>query len=115
MDNLLSELLKDKMIQKNWTYDQMSSAIGVGRSNLHKWINDGVLPDTKNLVKIADGLGIGLGEIIDALEGRYIPMDEADREAIAICRRYKPESILRAAERVKGAKKNPQRGHKVWC
>lgn len=41
-----------------WTQEQLAEKIGVSRQSLSKWESDGALPDTANIILLADLFGV---------------------------------------------------------
>lgn len=54
----LGEKLQRLRRARSWTQEQLAERIGVSRQSLSKWESDGALPDTVNVVALADLFGV---------------------------------------------------------
>lgn len=60
--------VKAYMSNNNMTEYGMSKALKIGQTTFKRWFNDGVVPETASLIKVAELLG----ETVDFLLGREI-------------------------------------------
>ena len=54
----LGEKLQKLRKARGWTQEELSEKIGVSRQSLSKWESDGALPDTANIILLADLFGV---------------------------------------------------------
>jgi transcriptional regulator with XRE-family HTH domain len=97
MDSKIREYLLEKQAMNGWKQDDMAAALGVPKATLSRWLHGHFLPGYEAMKKIAKGLKVPLQEVLDAREGRYVPMREAERQAIEINNKYGTDAVLAAA------------------
>ena len=54
----LGEKLQKLRKARGWTQEELSEKVGVSRQSLSKWESDGALPDTANIILLADLFGV---------------------------------------------------------
>lgn len=54
----LGEKLQKLRRARGWTQEQLAERLGVSRQSLSKWESDGALPDTANVIALADLFGV---------------------------------------------------------
>ena len=54
----LGEKLQKLRKARGWTQEQLAEKTGVSRQSLSKWESDGALPDTANVIALADLFGV---------------------------------------------------------
>ena len=100
MEPRIREYLLEKQAIHGWTQEEMASALGVKKPSLNRWLHGHFIPDYESMKKIAAGLGVPIQEVLDARDGKYQPMSQAEREALEIGKKYSPEAILVAVEAI---------------
>jgi transcriptional regulator with XRE-family HTH domain len=93
MDTTFADYLREKMAEMDLNDSQLARKIDVHRGTVGRWLNEGILPEYPNMKKAAEGLGVPIQEVIDAVEGRYKPLTEMQRQALTLKRKYTPEDI----------------------
>ena len=56
--------LEARMHGKNWNQSDLARAAGVGRDSISTYIRGLVMPDPKNLVRLADALGCTVPDLL---------------------------------------------------
>ena len=54
----LGEKLQKLRKARSWTQEELAEKVGVSRQSLSKWESDGALPDTANIILLADLFGV---------------------------------------------------------
>lgn len=54
----LGEKLQKLRKARGWTQEELAEKVGVSRQSLSKWESDGALPDTANVIVLADLFGV---------------------------------------------------------
>lgn len=54
----LGEKLQKLRKSQAWTQEELAEKVGVSRQSLSKWESDGALPDTANIIVLADLFGV---------------------------------------------------------
>lgn len=54
----LGEKLQRLRKARSWTQEELAEKVGVSRQSLSKWESDGALPDTANIIVLADLFGV---------------------------------------------------------
>ncbi len=54
----LGEKLQKLRKARGWTQEELAEKVGVSRQSLSKWESDGALPDTANVIGLADLFGV---------------------------------------------------------
>lgn len=61
----LTRLLRAAMVEKRHTFNDAAKDLGVSKTSLSKWLNEGVVPQTKNRAALAGYLGLTAMQIND--------------------------------------------------
>ena len=75
----LGEKLQKLRKARGWTQEELAEKVGVSRQSLSKWESDGALPDTANVIVLADLFGVTTDYLLRAV----IPDAAAPAEAPA--------------------------------
>ena len=67
----LGEKLQKLRKARGWTQEELAEKVGVSRQSLSKWESDSTLPDTANVIILADLFGVS----IDYLLREAVPAD----------------------------------------
>lgn len=54
----LGEKMQKLRKARSWTQEELAEKVGVSRQSLSKWESDGALPDTANIIVLADLFGV---------------------------------------------------------
>lgn len=74
----LGEKLQKLRKSRSWTQEELAERVGVSRQSLSKWESDGALPDTANVIVLADLFGVTTDYLL-----RAAAPDEAAADAPA--------------------------------
>lgn len=74
----LGEKLQKLRKSRSWTQEELAEKVGVSRQSLSKWESDGALPDTANVIVLADLFGVTTDYLL-----RAAAPDKADADAPA--------------------------------
>ena len=64
----LGEKLQKLRKTRGWTQEELAEQVGVSRQSLSKWESDGALPDTANIIVLADLFGVTTDYLLRAGE-----------------------------------------------
>lgn len=64
--------LQSLLIERNWNQAELARAAGLGRDSVSTYIRGTVFPDTKNLKKLADALGMTPQQLMPADMAQHI-------------------------------------------
>ena len=73
----LGEKLQKLRKARGWTQEELSEKIGVSRQSLSKWESDGALPDTANIILLADLFGVTTDYLLREAEASQSTPDES--------------------------------------
>ena len=68
----LGEKLQRLRKSRSWTQEELAEKVGVSRQSLSKWESDSALPDTANIIVLADLFGVTTDYLL-----RELPADAA--------------------------------------
>jgi transcriptional regulator with XRE-family HTH domain len=89
MSSSFSEYLLEKMALLELEKDaDLARKLDFSRATINRWLHEKVTPGYTSMRKIAKNLGVPIQEVIDAVEGKYIPISEGERNAIVVEKRY---------------------------
>ena len=73
----LGEKLQKLRKAWGWTQEELSEKVGVSRQSLSKWESDGALPDTANIILLADLFGVTTDYLLREAEASQSTPDES--------------------------------------
>ena len=78
----LCEKLQKLRKARAWTQEELAEQVGVSRQSLSKWESDGALPDTANIILLADLFGVTTDYLLR--DGEEVPTPTAPVESAAV-------------------------------
>lgn len=92
--NSFRDYILEKLAISGETHESLAKRIGVAKSTVSTWINEGLLPKYPTMKKVSKGLGVPLEEVINAVEGDYKPISKVQREVLEIQKKYSEDTIF---------------------
>lgn len=71
----LGEKLQKLRKSRSWTQEELAEKVGVSRQSLSKWESDGALPDTANVIVLADLFGVTTDYLLRAVPEAAAPVE----------------------------------------
>jgi len=74
----LGEKLQKLRKSRSWTQEELAEQVGVSRQSLSKWESDGALPDTANIILLADLFGVTTDYLLRDADAAPMPAAPAE-------------------------------------
>lgn len=78
----LGEKLQKLRKARAWTQEELAEQVGVSRQSLSKWESDGALPDTANIILLADLFGVTTDYLLRDAEAAPAPAAPVEAAAV---------------------------------
>lgn len=78
----LGEKLQKLRKARAWTQEELAELVGVSRQSLSKWESDGALPDTANIILLADLFGVTTDYLLRDAEAAPAPAAPVEAAAV---------------------------------
>ena len=89
----LGEKLQKLRKARSLTQEELAAQLGVSRQSLSKWESDGALPDTANIITIADLFGVSIDYLLRAAEAADAPASPESPAAPTVVQLVQPKKI----------------------
>lgn len=95
----LGEKLQKLRKARGWTQEELAAQVGVSRQSLSKWESDGALPDTTNVLLLADLFGVTTDYLLRPAEAvqaepAAVPVLPAEIQLLPPKRQAPPAALL---------------------